>query len=547
MKVIRASGILLAIGVLTPICFAEDVQWRPVGSEPANSSPAASPRATTQPRATTETIAPATFRSADSERPRALVRAKTDPPRPLPPGPIFNQSPIKDEIILQDSPRSNGKAGGKAETIPTPPTPVDEMRSLRHPGRRAYMLQSDTPIIIDGDAGGVVAEDGDDFYCGRRRIFGRIRDWWCTNWATEGCCYPRCKFWISAEYLLWGLNDQNFPPLVTTSPTGTPLALAGVLGAPGTTVLFDEDSADNFVRNGGRLTLGFWFTRQANWGMEASFFVLGRRTEHFSASGNGDPILARPIINADTGLEESQLVSFPGLVNGSIRIDHDSYLWGIEASFRRKLGCGPRGHVDGIIGFRHLQFEESINISEDLSALDPLGGAPTGILVHDYFEGRNRFNGIQLGLEAERRFLRRWFASGLVKVAFGNMHQTVIINGNTTFTPPGGPSVTQPGGILALGTNSGRFDEDRFTVIPEIGVKVGFHLTANLRLYAGYNLLIVPDVVRPADQIDRTINRSQIPNILGPQPLVGAARPSVPFQTTTLFAQGFNFGLEWRY
>ena len=75
----------------------------------------------------------------------------------------------------------------------------------------------------------------------------------------------------------------------------------------------------------------------------------------------------------------------------------------------------------------------------------------------------------------------------------------------------------------------------------------GVDLTENLRFYVGYDLLMISDVVRPADQIDLTINRSQIPNNAGPQPLVGVARPSVPFRGSFFSAQGLNLGLEWRY
>jgi hypothetical protein len=43
---------------------------------------------------------------------------------------------------------------------------------------------------------------------------------------------PAGQFWAEIDYLGW-----TVPPLVTTSPAGTPLAQAGVLGAPGTSVL----------------------------------------------------------------------------------------------------------------------------------------------------------------------------------------------------------------------------------------------------------------------------------------------------------------------
>src|SRR6476659_9640207 len=49
---------------------------------------------------------------------------------------------------------------------------------------------------------------------------------------------PIDRLWGGAEYLLWWVEGQRIPALVTTSPPGTPLAQAGVLGLPGTSALF---------------------------------------------------------------------------------------------------------------------------------------------------------------------------------------------------------------------------------------------------------------------------------------------------------------------
>src|SRR5262245_44853218 len=46
------------------------------------------------------------------------------------------------------------------------------------------------------------------------------------------------RVWLEAEALLWWMRGADLPPLVTTSPPGTPLTRAGVLGSPGTEVLF---------------------------------------------------------------------------------------------------------------------------------------------------------------------------------------------------------------------------------------------------------------------------------------------------------------------
>src|SRR5262245_31571922 len=70
---------------------------------------------------------------------------------------------------------------------------------------------------------------------------------------------PSCpRIWVRGEYLLWWLSAPKLPPLVTTSPPGTPQIDAGVLGSPGTAVLFGDSHVNGDVRSGGRVTLGGW-------------------------------------------------------------------------------------------------------------------------------------------------------------------------------------------------------------------------------------------------------------------------------------------------
>ena len=98
-------------------------------------------------------------------------------------------------------------------------------------------------------------------------------------------------------------------------------------------------------------------------------------------------------------------------------------------------------------------------------------------------------------------------------------------------------------GLLAQSTNSGRFTRDMFSVVPEIGVNVGYQITDNLTAYVGYNFLYWTNVARPGDQIDRTINISQ----LSGGNLAGPARPVFTPRATDFWAQGVNFGLAFRW
>lgn len=47
-----------------------------------------------------------------------------------------------------------------------------------------------------------------------------------------------CGWWGEGEYVRVVRKARYYPPLVTTSPIGTPAGTAGVLGLPTTSILF---------------------------------------------------------------------------------------------------------------------------------------------------------------------------------------------------------------------------------------------------------------------------------------------------------------------
>ena len=58
------------------------------------------------------------------------------------------------------------------------------------------------------------------------------------------------------------------------------------------------------------------------------------------------------------------------------------------------------------------------------------------------------------------------------------------------------------GGLLAVATNMGRFHNDGFAAVPQVGINIGYQCAEWLRLSVGYDFLYFSSVVRPADQIN---------------------------------------------
>jgi hypothetical protein len=368
------------------------------------------------------------------------------------------------------------------------------------------------------------------------------------------------RFYASAEYLLWFIKGYNTPPLVTTSPASVPQPMQGVLGFPSTAVLFGGSQLTQDPFSGGRFFAGYRFGPCNLWAAEVGGFFLGSQTTRFAAASPFPAVIARPFIgNSPTGMAETaELTASPGSnpgelfsSAGSLRIAAPTQFWGLEANLRRQVCCGCNYNLDLLAGYRYLNLSEGLHITEDLVALRAVPAAGTGvgdhIIVIDNFTTRNQFNGGQLGAVGEYRF-GKLILGGSLKVALGDMHEQVSINGATSITSatPGVAPRTFNSGLLALSSNSGTFTRDRFAVVPEVGLRVGYQVTNSLRVFVAYNFLYVSDVVRPGDQIDRVLNTNLIPPF-SPSAPAGPVHPVVPFKSTDLWVQGVSFGLEWRY
>jgi hypothetical protein len=326
--------------------------------------------------------------------------------------------------------------------------------------------------------------------------------------------------------------------------TAGPASSGDVLGAPGTTVLFGGGESDEEPFSGGHFTAGYWLNDCQTVGVEARFFFLGQRSNNFitgSSGAPGAPVVARPLINVFTGAETSELV--PGTIN----VHERSRLLGTEVNGIFNVCCACCARLDLFAGFEYLELDEDLTITENLlvpAGIPTIGGSR--FLVSDSFSTRNFFYGGQLGARGEVR-RGNFFVNGTVGVGLGDTHQDLDILGSTIITPPGGTSVALRGGILALPSNIGHFSRDRFSVVPAVGVNLGYQVTQHLRAFIGYTFLYWSDVIRPGQQIDRVINPTQIPSTLGPGTLVGPARPEVLFKETDFWAQGINFGIELRF
>jgi hypothetical protein len=352
------------------------------------------------------------------------------------------------------------------------------------------------------------------------------------------------RFWFRGEFLGWWSKGFATPPLLTTSPTGTPAADAGVLGAAGTSVVFGGKDLSGGFQPGERLTFGAWLDHAETFGLESSYLQLNRDTQYFSASGVSVPILARPFFNVQSNAQDSQLVNFPGQQSGSFASAVASDLQVAEFLIRTNLQQRPGLTIDMVAGYRFQQLEDHLAVDDALSFSSTQSGFPAGSTVQqsDRFDTRNVFQGGVVGIATsiERA---RWSLDTSLKIGVGNTYSRVTIDGSTATSIPGQAATLLPGGLLALPSNIGRHDSNQFSAAPELGLVLGFEFTPQLRAMIGYDLLYWTTVARPGDQIDLNIDPRQFP----PSASTTATLPAFVLHTSDYWAQGLNLGLDWRF
>lgn len=348
-------------------------------------------------------------------------------------------------------------------------------------------------------------------------------------------------YW-SAEYLLWWIKGTSIPPLVTTGSEDD--FIPGALGEPGTVILLNN-KIYNHERSGGRFTAGWWIDPAHTFALDASMVFLGSRrtTFKYSSDANGAPVLSRPYFDITTGAQDADVISLPDLQVGALAVTSTSRMFGVDTNARLHVFEGQCWSVDALGGFRYLSLNESLYFDQTFQ-VPPTGPANFGGLA-DEFTTKNRYIGGQFGLSSQWRW-RRFAVTAQTKLGLGGNLETVVINGATVLNFADGSVVNFPAGVLALPTNIGEHTGSSFSVLSDTNLTWAWVLTDRCRFTIGYSLMYLSSVVRPGDQIDTTLNPSQLPVAQGaPGALVGPARPLPTFNHTDFWAQGISFGFQF--
>jgi hypothetical protein len=132
------------------------------------------------------------------------------------------------------------------------------------------------------------------------------------------------------------------------------------------------------------------------------------------------------------------------------------------------------------------------------------------------------------------------------KLALGDLHESVNIQGSSTLVQPGLPNITVPGGQFAAPSNIGRATRDRFAAMPELEISIAYQISPNFQFFIGYNLLYLNKVARPGNQVDLIVDTRGNQIDAG---FTGEATlfPRPFFTDSNFWAQGLDFGLQVSY
>lgn len=362
------------------------------------------------------------------------------------------------------------------------------------------------------------------------------------------------KYWFRADALLWSTKSAPVPqPIVTT---GSPAdAVPGAAGQPGTQVAFGANNYGFNYVGGIRLETGVWLDPGRVVGVEAGYFVLIEQERDFKNQSDilGNPLIARPTINAASGRESAYYDSLPGQVVGGVDVKLRSEFQGANCDGTFNLVQTQRVRLDALAGFRYLSLSESLNVSDQF--LDATGGtrAFAGGPINfndalgdfDSFRTTNSFYG---GSGGARLYYAqgRWYITALGKVALGPVQERAIISGSTTLTDQNGHTTTLPGGVMATAANMGRYYQSAFAVAPEGRLNFGYQITPLITMRVGYTFIYLSNVARPGSQVTRLNNPSQVPSDRSYSPSASSVA-TFQFHSSSYWAQGLNFGLDFRF
>jgi Putative beta barrel porin-7 (BBP7) len=367
-----------------------------------------------------------------------------------------------------------------------------------------------------------------------------------------------------------GMVNVDLDGMVWLSPsrhTPTGISATGPAGTPFTQGAGDSLGDEHLSRHalaGAQVALGYWWTEDNPWvpggklatgGVETRFMSVAQRSVGFVDDQSST--LTRPFFDLATGLASGVVVATPGLATGSLFGTASESWWGLEANVWQTLHRdwpGTTFSVEGMLGLRYLDLSDGITLGQASSFVAnpvnfPAFAALAGNRIADQesFTSQNRFIGGQAGVRGNLLF-DTFIVTGQLQLGVGDTNEQINIQGSQLRTLANGQTIVSQGAVLALPGNIGRYTENKLAVVPEMGLKFTVPINGHVSLSLGFTTLYWSRIARPADQVEMSINSSQIPSFPGATPGAGGVTHSgIPFNQSDMWLMGASFSVQVKW
>ena len=365
------------------------------------------------------------------------------------------------------------------------------------------------------------------------------------------CNCPACsrgelfrRTFASVEFSHMWTKSRSVPPLVTTDNPATPInsgpplftPIALTLNSPTEQVLLGNEPIGGDRQAAGKVDLGWWLDSCRTQAIGFSAYGNEGAASLFNFVSNGSTPLGRPFENSDpfVDAQDALIVAHPLLRrSGSVGVRNGNEFLGGEVYYRSLLDSNHAYRIELLAGYRFNRIDDDLMI--DTVIRDQFQNQ---FFFLDLFDVNNTYNAGDLGLYGE--FERGPFTLSLLgKIGAGNMNQRVAIRGFNSINN----AASTPGGLLTQPTNIGVYERDVLVWSPEANIRLAYALTNHLSLSVGYTFMYWTAVAMAGDQIDTTVNATQLTG----GTLIGSPDPQFRFHNTDYWVQSVDVGFTWNY
>jgi hypothetical protein len=403
--------------------------------------------------------------------------------------------------------------------------------------------------------------------------------------------YPR--FFLGGEYLAWKLNNATLNPIVFNVPVGivgAPIAIGSndlfftyASLTPQSQASLSQNGVINYgMENGMRFTGGLALEQDTGLSVLLNAIIIPTSSYNLSSNTSFNMVP----INFQTGLS-SQVplggafgadievatipIVVPRNIGSQVYASVNNFVGGGEVDLKGRDLIFGDVFFSGLLGFRYFQFNESLGVNSIYNIIQPPGipspDAAQGLqsnfsqyqsitsISSDNIKVYNNFLGPQIGINSNYNFKRFTFdCNG--KLGIGVQHQVVTINSSTTqtFAVNNGDGTTStqksnyPAGLLFSPYDVGRHSRNQFGLIPELNLKLGYRLFDRMKITAGYDFLLMANVLRASNQTQLIpyTTQSNFSGMAVQQQTSSQSIqiPAFTFDNSNLIINGFNVGLQ---